>query len=205
MTVTEPKEERRTPVTKKNRLRLGSTVEEEETPPSSPEKPFITLSTSPPHESKVRQLREKVRVLSWDEKERAPQPEDLSEPTEVNGQDESSLNDSRQLLLQQSGSDSDDQDKSLKRKLGDRSVSGNINVLSTGISQESTKRVRDDAEEDINPREKKRPTPPPEEQTSTSLPVLITQQDSSHDKTSKPVSPYRTVDLLYILRLFLRK
>ncbi|RPD57223.1 hypothetical protein L227DRAFT_578131 [Lentinus tigrinus ALCF2SS1-6] len=67
-------------------------------------------------------------------------------------------------------SDSSDQEKGLKRKLGDRTVSesllpgetvpGRNGVATVG----ATKRPRDDAEADPNTREKKRPTPPPEEE-----------------------------------------
>ncbi|KAI0690885.1 hypothetical protein C8T65DRAFT_671143 [Cerioporus squamosus] len=66
-------------------------------------------------------------------------------------------------------SDSSDQEKGLKRKLGDRTVSeslvpgealpGRNGVTPVG----ATKRPRDDPEADPNTREKKRPTPPPEE------------------------------------------
>ncbi|KAI0940854.1 hypothetical protein AcV7_003119 [Taiwanofungus camphoratus] len=68
------------------------------------------------------------------------------------------------------GSDSDtDQEKGLKRKLGDRTVSERLvsgeNVTQNGTVPESgtVKRQRDDPDEDVNPRETKRPTPPPEE------------------------------------------
>ena len=180
-------------MTKRNRLQLESTAEEDETPPSSPGKASIVLSTSPPHESKVRIIGEKVRVLSWEEKDKVPQLDDSLDSNEArdedaHGQDVSTLDDPKQLQLQHSGSDSDDQDKKLKRKLADRSVSGG---LSTIASYEHTKRVRDDAEEDDNPREKKRPSPPPEEErispnSQSSAPTA--QQDLTPNKTTKPVS-----------------
>ncbi|KAI0364669.1 hypothetical protein BV20DRAFT_974146 [Pilatotrama ljubarskyi] len=66
--------------------------------------------------------------------------------------------------------DSDsDQEKGLKRKLGDRTVSERLLPGETipGLSGTpplgTTKRPRDDPEADPNTREKKRPTPPPEE------------------------------------------
>ena len=66
-------------------------------------------------------------------------------------------------------SDSSDQEKGLKRKLGDRTVSESLIPGETGPGRNgvatvgATKRPRDDAEADPNTREKKRPTPPPEE------------------------------------------
>ncbi|KAI0653008.1 hypothetical protein C8Q70DRAFT_1039447 [Cubamyces menziesii] len=65
--------------------------------------------------------------------------------------------------------DSDsDQEKGLKRKLGDRTVSerllpGDIPGRSGTPPAGATKRPRDDPEADPNTREKKRPTPPPDE------------------------------------------
>ncbi|KAH9893564.1 hypothetical protein C8Q73DRAFT_697466 [Cubamyces lactineus] len=65
--------------------------------------------------------------------------------------------------------DSDsDQEKGLKRKLGDRTVSerllpGDIPGRSGTPPAGATKRPRDDPETDPNTREKKRPTPPPDE------------------------------------------
>ncbi|KAL5536973.1 hypothetical protein ACEPAF_796 [Sanghuangporus sanghuang] len=67
--------ERRTPAPKKkNRMALDPTKEEDETPPESPTKVSVDLSTSPPYESKVRQISRKVRGMKWDDKER-PAPE----------------------------------------------------------------------------------------------------------------------------------
>ncbi|KAM5537367.1 hypothetical protein V8D89_008886 [Ganoderma adspersum] len=65
--------------------------------------------------------------------------------------------------------DSDsDQEKGLKRKLGDRSVSEALVPRDTpggsrAVTVGATKRPRDDPEADPNTREKKRPTPPPDE------------------------------------------
>ena len=88
---------------------------------------------------------------------------------------ESSVDDSRRSIpdaprlpsTHRRDSDSD-QEKGLKRKLGDRSVSealvpgdtlGSTGVVAVG----AIKRPRDDPEDDPNTREKKRPTPPPDE------------------------------------------
>ncbi|CCM06188.1 uncharacterized protein FIBRA_08430 [Fibroporia radiculosa] len=70
------------------------------------------------------------------------------------------------------GSDSDmDQEKGLKRKLADRSVSerlvpGEIVPARNGVVPEmgKAKRLRDDSDKDDNPRLTKRPTPPPEDE-----------------------------------------
>ena len=62
-----------------------------------------------------------------------------------------------------------DQEKGLKRKLGDRTVSESLVTGDTVPGRNgtavvgATKRPRDDPEADPNTREKKRPTPPPEE------------------------------------------
>ncbi|EIW58106.1 uncharacterized protein TRAVEDRAFT_47284 [Trametes versicolor FP-101664 SS1] len=75
---------------------------------------------------------------------------------------------SPRLPPQRRGSDSD-QEKGLKRKLGDRTVSERLLPGEKAPSRSgtppvtATKRLRDDNEADPNTREKKRPTPPPEE------------------------------------------
>ena len=76
-------------------------------------------------------------------------------------------------------SDLDDQEKRLKRKLGDRIPSSSTPAPP---DSEPSKRARDDAEEDANPREKKRPSPPPEEERT------IDKDDDSDkvDNTSVP-------------------
>ncbi|KDQ61833.1 hypothetical protein JAAARDRAFT_31318 [Jaapia argillacea MUCL 33604] len=75
-----------------------------------------------------------------------------------------------ELSRRASQSDSDvDQDKKLKRKLGDRAVSqepadlARIKRNSAVDPLSTTKRPREDAEKDDNPRETKRPSPPPPE------------------------------------------
>lgn len=60
------------------------------------------------------------------------------------------------------GSDSSmDQEKGLKRKLADRTTTEHQTLAENGITL-ATKRPRDDPDKDENPREPKRPTPPPD-------------------------------------------
>lgn len=92
----------------------------------------------------------------------AAKPDD--EPRDNSTQDDTSGG--SEALAAQSGppeSDSEDQDKKLKRKIGDRLLSTVADRPSSTTGVEPAKRARDDAEEDDNPREKKRPSPPPEE------------------------------------------
>ncbi|TFK82939.1 hypothetical protein K466DRAFT_590131 [Polyporus arcularius HHB13444] len=88
-------------------------------------------------------------------------------------------------------SDSSDQEKGLKRKLGDRTVSeslvsgetlpGRNGVTTAG----ATKRPRDDPEADPNTREKKRPTPPPEEdeKKADTMEAETTQAETTEHST----------------------
>lgn len=64
----------------------------------------------------------------------------------------------------EAGQDSTESDKPLKRKISDRLPSASAEEPPKKAGTEPAKRARDDPEEDVNPREKKRPTPPPEEQ-----------------------------------------
>ncbi|KAK7056491.1 hypothetical protein VNI00_003047 [Paramarasmius palmivorus] len=67
-----------------------------------------------------------------------------------------------------SESDSGDKDKGLKRKYLERGTSAGPQDETADKPSESTKRQRDDANKDDNPRETKRPSPPPEsEKTAT--------------------------------------
>ena len=64
-------------------MKLDPTEEEDEkdeTPPESPSRVPADLSTSPPYESKVRQISRKVRGMKWDDKEKST-PE-LSQDTQ---------------------------------------------------------------------------------------------------------------------------
>lgn len=195
--------ERRTPATKKRVL--GSTEEEEITPPGSPER--LGLPSSPPHETKVRQIGEKVRGLRWDDKDRmtfqdlanagtnAQHPAtDISQDTSAPAPsiefpsmevaDNTIVADDQSTVVKAIESDSDDQDKRLKRKLGDRAVSGTeIPVLN---NTEPSKRARDDAEQDVNPREQKRPTPPPDETKEASTEPSTTPAASNSANVPPP-------------------
>ncbi|THG98472.1 hypothetical protein EW026_g3719 [Hermanssonia centrifuga] len=90
------------------------------------------------------------------------------------------------------GSDSSIEEKGLKRKLGDRTVSDmkvpDDRLGENGFTTHTTasKRPRDDPDKDDNPRLTKRPTPPPEEEESTDR----STQPSSQVKgqTSAPAS-----------------
>ncbi|KAG0704822.1 hypothetical protein DFH29DRAFT_783960, partial [Suillus ampliporus] len=62
-----------------------------------------------------------------------------------------------------SDSDSGESDKGLKRKLADRGTSQGPENLVPLPSAEPAKRPRDDTDKDDNPRESKRPSPPPEQ------------------------------------------
>jgi len=75
-----------------------------------------------------------------------------------------------------SDSDSGESDKGLKRKLADRGTSQGPENLVPLTSAEPYKRPRDDTDKDDNPRESKRPSPPPEQKPAaaeTSTPKLV--------------------------------
>ncbi|EJD07511.1 uncharacterized protein FOMMEDRAFT_130679 [Fomitiporia mediterranea MF3/22] len=217
----EDAQERRTPAPKKkNRVKLGTTKEEDETPPASPTRIPVELSTSPPYETKVRQISRKVRGMKWDDKDR-PTPE-LSQDMIASAEDADSRDPNveleaaaeispmqRAVTSEQSvpatdesltstetvpesqvderpppdstltmDSDLDDQEKGLKRKIGDRQASASLEEQSGKARVEASKRSRDDHDEDDNPREKKRPTPPPEE-----------LDEESAEQDSKDITP----------------
>lgn len=70
-----------------------------------------------------------------------------------------------------SESDAAEKDKGLKRKLADRAVSAgpqDHTTVNSTIGLEPLKRPRDDADRDDNPRETKRPSPPPETEAESS-------------------------------------
>ncbi|KAH8116383.1 hypothetical protein DFH11DRAFT_1580239 [Phellopilus nigrolimitatus] len=183
--------ERKTPAPKKNRVKLDPTKEEDETPPPSPMTKSMELATSPPHESKVRQISRKVRGLKWDDKAAPELSQDTNEAADAHANADAAQNQDPIVVeaFQAAGdtstdsqkndvappaddslaaaanmeSDSDDQEKRLKRKLGDRLPSASVEEAPAKAGVEASKRARDDAEDDDNPRDKKRPTPPPEE------------------------------------------
>lgn len=87
--------------------------------------------------------------------------------------------------LSRRGSDeSMDQEKGLKRKLADRSVSDRkfpedvLAEMDAAKSSTSAKRPRDDPDADENPRETKRPTPPPDEEKEADSPLPSTASTS---------------------------
>jgi Ran-binding protein 3 len=199
---------------------LETTHEEDEaiTPPDSPNKiqhDDDMLSTSPPYETKVKQISRKVKGMKWDDRDRdRPQSQtetamDTEPQTPEEGAD-TQLSPAAEIMKEtaptetadtntedktipknkdtetsppeaESGaakpppdstetksteSDSDDQGEMLKRKMDDRVPGVSLEDSSSSSKRissgsELSKRLRDD-EEDANPREKKRPTPPPE-------------------------------------------
>ncbi|EKM50689.1 uncharacterized protein PHACADRAFT_264095 [Phanerochaete carnosa HHB-10118-sp] len=83
-------------------------------------------------------------------------PPDLAEPPE-------------KAISRRASEESMDQEKGLKRKLGDRTVSDHKDLEEQLVEQDAkkasaSKRPRDDPDKDANPREPKRPTPPPDEE-----------------------------------------
>jgi Ran-binding protein 3 len=95
-----------------------------------------------------------------------------------------------------SGSDSGDQDKSLKRKLADRGTSHgpeNGDVAKATDDNETSKRIRD---EDDNPRAKKRPTPPRTPEATSTLDerkklTLLATPPSDNDELPKSTEPLK--------------
>ncbi|KAI0794663.1 hypothetical protein C8Q74DRAFT_1366079 [Fomes fomentarius] len=91
-----------------------------------------------------------------------------SSPVSTSPSDSEPSEKTHRLPSSRRSSDSD-QEKGLKRKLGDRTVSesfvpgDNVPGKNGTVVVGATKRPRDDPEADPNTREKKRPTPPPEE------------------------------------------
>lgn len=225
-------------------MALETTEEEDETPPESPTKVPVDLSTSPPYETKVRQISRKVRGMKWDDKEKStpelsqdtqeiiaepaePQPHtgngDLQPPVEII-QDEQIIPEDREEFeaaspkepitpvddepqtpveaVPESSKDSgpppsttqtiesepDEQDKVLKRKIGERQTSAGPEEQPAKPTAEASKRARDDNEEDVNPRERKRPTPPPEEREEH-VSDKGSQKGSPPTTPSEPVAP----------------
>ena len=75
-------------------------------------------------------------------------------------------------------SDSVEKEKGLKRKMEDRGASQAppdiVRLPSPSAGMESVKRLRDDADKDDNPRETKRPSPPPENEPTVATPSTPT-------------------------------
>ncbi|KAH7922613.1 hypothetical protein BV22DRAFT_1131270 [Leucogyrophana mollusca] len=196
---------------KKGRVQLDTTVEEDErshphsrtpssNPHSQPHSPRlglgIGLSSSPPHEIKVRQISQGVEDISWrqtlaqdkesqetcdveedrdtdkdaeDEQASIPQEGGLGAPDGSLVEADEALDATPSLPSTRRASDSDgggEQEKGLKRKLADRGTSQGPEggpTTSANPTTEAAKRPRDDPDADDNPRETKRPSPPPED------------------------------------------
>lgn len=99
--------------------------------------------------------------------------------------------------LSRRGSDeSMDQEKGLKRKLADRTVSDRkvpedlLAGKDVAKHVGAVKRPRDDPDADENPRETKRPTPPPdEEKEAESAPTTASTSQAASQEPSKPSTP----------------
>ena len=194
----------------------------------------ISVSGSPPHETKMRQISEGVHGIEMKKKDHGdddrvvtftpfpttedaeaddqsssdseepratlidPDVPDVVQPeTTTSGAELSAVNDehlasldrpkraSADFLLpfpgSRRGSDSSvEQEKGLKRKLGDRAVSESREAECVGkkapkkdvadaatTCAAGTKRIRDEEDRDPNPKEAKRPSPPPDKTTKT--------------------------------------
>ncbi|KAJ7625492.1 hypothetical protein FB45DRAFT_795632 [Roridomyces roridus] len=157
----------RTPA-KKNRIHLDSTAEEEDgtiTRSRSPS-PVMHIAVSPPQEMKirVRQISQGVEDISWQNMQNASPAKDGAtaptvESTEIQVDTEEAATSRRD-----SDSESGEKEKGLKRKFLERGTSvGPPEAGDEPTAQpEPLKRPRDDPDKDENPRETKRPSPPPE-------------------------------------------
>lgn len=112
-------------------------------------------------------------------------------------------------LSRRSSNESMDQDKTLKRKLADRSISDRKLPEDALIEKDDTKpaapmkRPREEPDADENPRETKRPTPPPDEEKETdkecespSAPPSATPSLAPSEAQSKVSTPTLTHDSL---------
>ncbi|KAF8645085.1 hypothetical protein AX16_008143 [Volvariella volvacea WC 439] len=176
---------------KKNRTHLAATMEEDAVPLTRSNSRSPPLSVSPPQEMKiqVRQISQGVEDISWRNKEgnndqdtplvtsNAPsaESEDASGLPNTTSQAEplvhhqpsgtqDQTNNSSSNPPSRRGSESDGGEKGLKRKFTERETSQNPqeNGHVEKMSLEALKRPRDNVDEDDNPRETKRPTPPPD-------------------------------------------
>ncbi|KAG5644862.1 hypothetical protein DXG03_007503 [Asterophora parasitica] len=134
------------------------------------------LSASPPQEMKVRvrQISRGVEDMSWRSMKAVTPDRDIeilpaSTPLAAKeNQDQEAaveeLVDSEDATASAEATDAECGDKNLKRKFQQRGTSQGPqgNGSDTNTTSEPLKRPRDDAETDDNPRETKRPSPPPE-------------------------------------------
>ncbi|RDB15350.1 Brefeldin A resistance protein [Hypsizygus marmoreus] len=180
--------ETRTPA-KKNRTQLDTTEEEEDGGASRSRSASGSppQSASPPQEMKirVRQISQGVEDLSWKAVKAVTPDKDIEvdpttpPPTTAKGQGTVDTSDAPVAMSDNEAiapavsvdisdstalsAESESSDKGLKRKFLERGTSQGPqeNEDSKG-GAEPLKRPRDDAEKDDNPRETKRPSPPPE-------------------------------------------
>ncbi|KAJ7252545.1 hypothetical protein C8J57DRAFT_1474187 [Mycena rebaudengoi] len=194
--------ETRTPA-KKNRLHLDSTAEEEDggVPRSRSQSPPAETIASPPQEMKmrVRQISQGVEDLSWKTMKNAAaekQHED-DEPTEikVDAEEPPALAEGDVVSRRDSDSDSGEREKGLKRKFLERGSSAGPqeNGDEPKAPTEALKRPRDDSDKDDNPRETKRPSPPPEPNARKSPPLPAAPKLSGFMAYASTSSPFAAV------------
>lgn len=112
---------------------------------------------------------------------RAPEPSTESASPDEFGK---TISDAPRLPSTHRPESDSDQEKGLKRKLGDRTVSEalvpeDIPARTRPASVGATKRPRDDSEADPNIREKKRPTPPPDENEKQEKTISAPPEDAA--------------------------
>ena len=101
------------------------------------------------------------------------------------------------------GSDSSTEEKGLKRKMGDRTVSDAKEppeLVENGEVKAATaaKRPRDDPDADDNPRQSKRPTPPPDEEKKAETESEAATQETSEDSPSTSSAKSVSVPSLHV-------
>ncbi|KAJ6519017.1 hypothetical protein C8R45DRAFT_950025 [Mycena sanguinolenta] len=179
------------------------------------------VSVSPPHEMKirVRQISQGVEDLSWQNMKNAS-PEklttllvgsdpdgsteikvDAEEPPSSDGAidvpvfESSGVAPAVPLSRRDSDSDSGEKEKGLKRKYLERGSSAGPpeNGDDSKAPAEPLKRLRDDPDKDENPRETKRPSPPPEQDAPNSLPPAAAPKLSGFMAYASTSSPFAAV------------
>ncbi|KIJ55473.1 hypothetical protein M422DRAFT_220165 [Sphaerobolus stellatus SS14] len=191
---------------KKNRLKTAEGDDGEMGEDSRPVTPSSTspiLSTSPRHDSKVRQIRRRVKDLSWKEGRRkaAETTEPVAGATDLQDDDVEVISDGKQDEDDSSKSvsvksDSEKEENGPKDTTHAKTASGSdmdaepsvstSEVTSGRLSPDTGncqgKRRRDDT--DQNPRETKRVTPPPDQEKLEVKDVQVTTETVSPTKPS---------------------
>ncbi|KAH0583044.1 hypothetical protein H2248_010929 [Termitomyces sp. 'cryptogamus'] len=199
----------RTPA-KKNKTQLDPTEEEDDPSRSRSNSNSPPLSTSPPNEMKiqVRQISQGVEEISWQnmstvtsDKDIEAHPGSISVTVEDNKDNDESSDGPADSEVANSTTtvemaESENGDKSLKRKLSERGASQGP-PDSAQPPPEPLKRPRDD-DKDRNPRENKRPSPPPEPKPPKSpkkvlATVNATPKLSGFMAYASPSSPFAAV------------